>query len=171
MRRVRLSNKEVRELKELYSFMAPYLEEADVVEVMQISESTSMYLIDGEPLFVKISTSEGEYVAPSLFLIHKSPRGKSLGPFPRAVVDPGAVKAIINGADVMRPGIRGFEGDFKKGDVVLVADEKGRVIAVTAALYSRGEIEQMQKGKVLLNLHYLGDKLWKASLDLASAKT
>jgi RNA-binding protein, containing PUA domain len=87
------------------------------------------------------------------------------------VVDAGAVKPIINGADVMRPGIKELLGDFGKDDVVFVTDEKGRVIAVAVALYSRQEMEQMQKGKVLINLHHLGDKIWQTSLELVKEKT
>ncbi|MEM4510206.1 MAG: RNA-binding protein [Pyrobaculum sp.] len=171
MRRARLSNREVRELREIYNYMSPFLDNAETVEVMKISDNIDIYIIDGEPLFSKFITNEGEYVVPTLYLIHKSQRGGQLKPFPKVYVDQGAVKPIINGADVMRPGIKKFEGDFNKGDIVFVADEKGRVIAVASALYTRGEVEQMQKGKVLINLHYLGDRLWKASLDLVKTKS
>ena len=171
MRRVRLSNREVRELRETVKLMAPVLEGADVVEIVQVSEKEYLYLIDNEPLFLKTAHKDvGEYIVPTLFLIHKSAKGKSLPQYPKVVVDAGAVKPIINGADVMRPGIKEFLGDFNKGDVVFVADEKGRVIAITAALYSKQEILQMQKGKVLINLHHLGDKIWQISLELAKEK-
>jgi len=171
VKRLRLSNKEVKELREKFDFMKPILNDADVVEVLQLTEKEFIYLVDGEPLFLKVVTNEGEYVIPTLFLIHKSPRGSLLPSFPKAVVDAGAVKRIINGADVMRPGIKKLEGDFNKGSIVFVADEKGRTIAIAASLYSKGEIEQMEKGKVLLNLHYLGDRAWRASLDLSKKPT
>ena len=74
----------------------------------------------------------------------------------------GAVKHILNGADIMAPGIVRIIGDFKKGDLVLVVDEKyGKPLAVCEALYSSEEISKMSKGKVLKNLHYVGDKVWK----------
>ena len=171
VRRVRLSNREVRELRETIKFMEPVLEGADVVEIAQVSEKEHLYLIDNEPLFLKTAHKDvGEYIVPTLFLIHKSPKGRLLPQFPKAVVDVGAVKHIVNGADVMRPGIKEFTGDFNKGDVVFVADEKGRVIAIAAALYSKQEILQMQKGKVLINLHHLGDKIWQMSLELVKEK-
>lgn len=171
MKRVRLSNKEVKTLKETYSQLAPVLEGADVVEVVQISENSALYLVDGEPLLLKATTGElGVFIVPTLYLIHKSQRGRLLPNYPRAVVDPGAVARIVNGADVMRPGIQQFIGDFNKGDVVLVADGKGRVIAISVALYPRAEMEQMQKGKVLLNVHHLGDKIWDLSLKLVKEK-
>jgi PUA-domain protein len=171
VKRIRLSNREIRELREANRFMAPVLEGADVVEIAPLSEREHLYLVDGEALFLKIHKDVGEYLVPTLFLIHKSAKGKSLPPYPKVVVDAGAVKPIINGADVMRPGIKEFTGDFNKGDVVFVADEKGRVIAIATALYSKQEILQMQKGKVLINLHYLGDKIWQISLELVKEKT
>jgi len=171
VRRIRLSNREVRELREANKFMAPVLEGADVVEVAQLSEREHLYLVDREALFLKIAHKDvGEYIVPTLFLIHKSAKGKSLPQYPKVVVDAGAVKHIINGADVMRPGIKEFVGDFGRGDVVFIADEKGRVIAVAVALYSKQEMAQMQKGKVLINLHHLGDKIWQASLELVKEK-
>jgi RNA-binding protein, containing PUA domain len=147
VKRIRLSNREIRELREANRLMAPVLEGADVVEIVPLSEREHLYLVDGEALFLKIIHNVGEYLVPTLFLIHKSAKGKSLPPYPKVVVDAGAVKPIINGADVMRPGIKEFLGDFGKDDVVFVTDEKGRVIAVAVALYSRQEVEQMQKAR------------------------
>ncbi|ABU81206.1 RNA-binding protein, containing PUA domain [Ignicoccus hospitalis KIN4/I] len=81
---------------------------------------------------------------------------------PSVVVDKGAVPYVTRGADVMRPGIISFEGDFKKGDVVLVRSENLKFpIAVGLALYDKEEAEKMERGKVIKNLHYLGDDLFK----------
>ncbi|UXD21486.1 RNA-binding protein [Ignicoccus pacificus DSM 13166] len=81
---------------------------------------------------------------------------------PGVVVDEGAVKFITNGADVMRPGIVDFKGDFKKGDIVLVYTVKLPFpIAVGEALYDLQEMSQMKRGKVIKNIHHLGDELFK----------
>ncbi len=81
---------------------------------------------------------------------------------PAVVVDQGAVPYITKGADVMRPGIVKFEGDFKKGDIVLVKAVTLKFpIAVGIALYDRDEMEKMERGKVVKNLHHLGDDLFK----------
>ncbi|ABL88806.1 RNA-binding protein, containing PUA domain [Pyrobaculum islandicum DSM 4184] len=172
MKRTRLSNREIKELRETYNFMTSILEEADVVEVAHVSEKQHIYLVDGEPLFLKVSEGElGVFVVPTLYLIHKSSKNRLLPQYPKAVVDQGAVVRIIKGADIMRPGIKSFVGDFNKGDIVFVTDEKNRVIAISVALYSKSEIEQMQKGKVLINLHHLGDKIWEISLKLVKEKS
>ena len=50
---------------------------------------------------------------------------------PSITVDSGAVKFVVNGANIMRPGITKIEGDFASGDIVVVKEEKyGKAIAV-----------------------------------------
>ena len=81
---------------------------------------------------------------------------------PAVVVDEGAVPYVTKGADVMRPGIVEFVGDFKKDDVVLVRAVTLKFpIAVGLALYDKEEMEKMKRGKVVKNLHHLGDDLFK----------
>lgn len=79
----------------------------------------------------------------------------------KVVVDMGAVPHICNGADVMVPGIVKLEGKFCKEDLVAVLDERNRkVIAVGVALMDSDEIAEARRGKVIRNVHYIGDKLW-----------
>jgi PUA domain protein len=94
--------------------------------------------------------------------------------FPKVVVDMGAIKFLTNGANVMRPGIRSFLAPFLKGDVVVVVDEKhGKALAVGMAMVDSSDGEKMEKGPVIKNVHYIGDKFWNAVKELsaeASAK-
>ncbi|MCK4223321.1 RNA-binding protein, partial [Candidatus Bathyarchaeota archaeon] len=86
-----------------------------------------------------------------------------LSQMPKAVVNSGAVPHICNGADVMAPGIVQFEGVFSKGNMVVVIDENHRKpIAIVVALYDIKTAETLKRGKILKNIHYVGDKLWKA---------
>src|SRR5712691_220375 len=56
---------------------------------------------------------------------------ETLGLFPSARVDEGAIKFVLNGADVMRPGIRTFDEWGEAGRLVVVREEKkGRGISV-----------------------------------------
>ena len=85
---------------------------------------------------------------------------ETLGLFPSARVDEGAIKFVLNGADVMRPGIRSFD-DFGAGRLVVVREEKkGRGISVGRSLLSSSEMARVQKGPSLKNLHYVGDRFW-----------
>jgi len=121
-------------------------------EVVKISKNEVVYLLDGRPLAVEVS---GKLI-PSIRALMDG-----IAELPRVVVDSGAVKHVVNGADVMAPGIVRVEGDFAKGDLVVVVDEKhGKPLSVGVALVDRSELASMSRGKVVENLHYIGDKLW-----------
>lgn len=76
-------------------------------------------------------------------------------------VDMGAVKFVAAGADIMRPGIVNIELETVNGDFVVIEDVKNhKPLAVAQAMYDADEMKLMEKGKVLKNLHYVGDKIW-----------
>jgi PUA domain protein len=82
---------------------------------------------------------------------------------PSVVVDMGAIPYVCNGADVMAPGIKEMDS-FEEGDIVVVRDITHRkALAIGRALKGSAEIEASKKGRVVQNLHYVGDKLWKLS--------
>ena len=86
----------------------------------------------------------------------------AIAALPAVVVDPGAIKFVCNGADVMRPGIVRIDGDFAKGARVAVKESThGKAIAVGEALLASNEMREAAKGAVVKNLHYVGDKLWE----------
>jgi malignant T-cell-amplified sequence len=85
----------------------------------------------------------------------------TLALFPGAVVDEGAIKFLLNGADVMRPGIRKFDDWGGAGKIVVVREEKkGRAIALGPAAVASSEAKSMTKGSCIRNLHHVGDKYW-----------
>jgi len=85
----------------------------------------------------------------------------TLGLFPSAVVDEGAIKFLLNGADVMRPGIRKLDDWGGSGRMVIVKEEKkGRAIAVGTSMVSSAEAQGMSKGGCIRNLHHVGDRFW-----------
>lgn len=82
---------------------------------------------------------------------------------PSVTVDVGAIKFVTNGANIMRPGIVSFEGEFQKNEFVVVKEAgHQKSIAIGRAPDSRTAVESMQKGLALVNLHYVGDKFWEA---------
>ena len=86
----------------------------------------------------------------------------ALGLFPGATVDEGAIGFVLNGADVMRPGVRKFDDWGKQGRPVVVREEKrGRAIAVGSAMVSSEEAKAMVKGGCFKNLHHVGDRYWE----------
>ena len=120
------------------------------IEVFE-ADFGQIFLVNGKPLFFKVEDS----VLPTLFFTEISARA------PKVVVDMGAVPYVCNGADVMAPGIVRFEGEFGKGDLVLVVDEKyGKPLALGEILYDSGNAGDVKQGVVVRNLHFVGDKIW-----------
>jgi predicted RNA-binding protein (TIGR00451 family) len=76
----------------------------------------------------------------------------------------GAIKFVTNGADVMRPGITEIDPEIKKDEIICVIDEKhSKPLAICKTLFDSKEIQEKKEGKVLKNLHWIGDNKWKNS--------
>lgn len=112
-----------------------------------------LIIINNKPLFFK----SGETVLPTLFL-------DEIQQMPKIVVDMGAVPYICKGADVMAPGIRRIEGEFEKGNLVVIVDENhGKAIAIGESLYNSQTTQTTKKGAVIKTLHFVSDKVWNAA--------
>ncbi|ABX12591.1 PUA domain-containing protein [Nitrosopumilus maritimus] len=86
---------------------------------------------------------------------------ETLEKFPSVTVDMGAVKFMCKGANLMRPGIRSFT-EFEKDKLVCIVEEsQHKFLAVGKSVVSSEEVEKMDKGEVLKNLHYISDKFWE----------
>jgi PUA domain protein len=87
---------------------------------------------------------------------------------PKVVVDMGAVPYVCNGADIMAPGIVRVEGEFGKGDLVLIVDEKhGKPLAIGESLHNAESARNTKQGAVVKNLHFVSDKIWNFVKTLA----
>ena len=87
--------------------------------------------------------------------------------FPYVMVDMGAVKFMCKGANVMRPGIK-KNSEFQKDSVVCIIEESHhKFLAVGKTLVSSEEMENMKKGEVVKNLHYISDKFWEIGKTLS----
>ena len=81
--------------------------------------------------------------------------------FPSVEVDMGAVKFMCKGANLMRPGIKKFT-EFEKEKLVCIVEETHhKFLAVGKAMVSSSELEKMEKGEVIQNIHYISDKFWE----------
>jgi PUA domain protein len=153
MKRQRLSGKEVKALNERISGqygLAEFFNKQDNIELVE----GKYVMANGEIMFFL----RHDLLIPSLKLVLKRNFLKVV------VIDMPAVKYIADGADVMRPGIKEVER-FAKDDIVAVVDEKNRKpLAVGKALFSSEEIKAMERGKVILNLHHVGDDIWLGTL-------
>ena len=115
------------------------------------SEVGLIYLIGGRPLLFKAD----DKVLPTLHFTEFAAAA------PKIVVDMGAVPYVCKGATVMAPGIVRIEGEFGKGDLVLVVDMKhGKALAMGESLMDAQTARQTKKGAVVKTLHYVSDKIW-----------
>jgi PUA-domain protein len=87
---------------------------------------------------------------------------------PKVIVDMGAVPHIANGADVMAPGIYDLDKKLVEGKLVVIIDQKNLVpLAVGRMLLSVETILEINKGRAIDTLHYVGDPLWKLAKELS----
>ncbi len=147
----RLSNKEIRALnKDIESFGVSF-KKGD--ELFMADAKVKVILYNKSAVFFY----NKDRIFPTLKAVLSSEELRRI--LPTVTVDKGAVKFILNGADVMRPGILEVS-DFDKDSPVIVEDEKHRPISVALSLYSSKDILSMSKGPVLKNLHQFNDSIW-----------
>ena len=120
------------------------------LKVHQISNEAQIITGQG----IKILKINKEYIP---FLSETS----TLEKFPYVMVDMGAVKFMCKGANVMRPGIKNHS-DFEKDNIVCIIEEsQHKFLAVGKSLVSSQELDNMEKGEVVKNMHYISDKFWE----------
>ena len=120
------------------------------IEVNEI-ETAEIFFLNGKPLLARLD----DELFPTLAF------DEALPFISRIVVDMGAVPYVCKGADVMAPGVVNIKGDFKENDLLLIVDERhGKPLAMGVALFNSQAMKNMDHGKIVKNIHYVGDKLW-----------
>ncbi len=90
----------------------------------------------------------------------------TLEKFPYVTVDMGAIKFVCKGANVMRPGITKFS-DFENGQIVCVIEEsQNKFLAVGKAKMSSMQLDEIDKGEVIKNMHYISDIFWESKKEI-----
>jgi PUA domain protein len=118
--------------------------------VVELASGREILLVNGKPLFLKLRDG----IFPTLASLEQM-RLK------RVVVDMGAVPHVAKGADVMAPGVVSVGRDIRVNEAVVVANERhGKPLAIGLALVP-GEEMKRPKGKVVKNLHHVGDEVWR----------
>jgi len=124
----------------------------NLVEEAETEDGTKVYVLDGEILLFSF---EGN--------LYPTLRCKCVDSLPAVIVDMGAIPFVCKGADVMAPGITEIKTSFEEGALVVVRDVKhGKALAIGKALKPSVAILAEKKGKVIYNLHYVGDKIWES---------
>jgi len=80
---------------------------------------------------------------------------------PTITVDMGAVKFVVNGADIMRPGITKVDDSVSANGIVAIVDERhGKPLAVGVSMLSASDLRAAVNGKVVKSIHHINDDLW-----------
>ncbi|MDP9197289.1 MAG: RNA-binding protein [Thermoproteota archaeon] len=89
-----------------------------------------------------------------------------LSHFPNVIVDMGAVGFVCNGANIMRPGITHFD-DFGQSEIVVVKDQvHNKSLAIGLSRVNDETMQNLEKGPVISNLHYVGDIFWNLKKEM-----
>ncbi|MHC1570683.1 MAG: RNA-binding protein [Methermicoccaceae archaeon] len=146
--------------RRMLSELEPYLPEVSLedakIELVELDGSMfDVLAVDGEPLLL---VRDGR-VVPSLRGALKYGVGRG-----EVVVDSGAVRHVVNGADIMAPGVVSADPSIESGDTVFVKEQAhGRFLCLGEALVAGSQMVG-KRGKVIKSLHHVGDDLWKLEL-------
>jgi PUA domain protein len=142
----------LKEFIERFPSAEPIFKSVRSFEELLVEESV-VFFADEKPVILR--TPSG--LIPSLKF------DELINTFPKIVVDMGAVAHVVNGAHLMRPGIKQIKGDFAKEDLVVIVDEKfSKAIAIGLTEMDSETMKSLNKGRVVTNLHYVGDEFWKS---------
>lgn len=148
MKRLQLRSKDINAELTKYAFEISKKEQGELLE----KDNLKFLIINKEPAFFW----HGQQWIPTLKLLQKIELLKKI------TIDMGAIKFIVNGADVMRPGIVEIEAGIQKDDFVAIIDQNNKKpLAVGIALFDTQQMRALPKGKVIKTIHYVGDEVWK----------
>ncbi|KZF26065.1 PUA domain-containing protein [Xylona heveae TC161] len=156
-----------------YPLLAPYIDEIipkkSQLDVMKLPDFATLYSLESHPLFVEIEKKGADDIfLPHLKLVHAFPHC-----FKRVQIDRGAIRFVLSGAALMAPGLTSpggrlppAEEALKPGEVVAVgAEGKDEICLIGILKMGTEEMKEKKKGVVMDEGHYLGDGLWKLSVE------
>lgn len=146
-----------KKLSEQFGFISQEDETKKGIMLINCKNSISLFEIGNKIMF--FSGSNGT-LFPTLKALHSYPKM-----LPQIVVDDGAIKSIINGANVMCPGVSKEESSICKiNDIVcIVGSKKKHAIAIGKLIVSLEETGSDKTGVAVEVIHWMGDDLWKES--------
>lgn len=148
--RKQLSKSEIKELNPHIERYGLVFSKKDKIEIL----NNEIILVNSIPTFF---IKNDKYV-PTLKAVLNGAKLKQI------IIDMGAVKFIAGGADVMRPGITGIDENIEKGDLVVIVDANNKKpLSIGESLFSSDELKNITSGKVIKNLHFVGDEIWKTA--------
>lgn len=137
-------------------WLSQILPRREPVRLLRCHEHVEILAAGGELLFFR--QRDGPFY-PTLRLLHKFPCL-----LPQQQVDKGAIKFVLSGAHVMCPGLTSPGARLVPAEadtvVALMAEGKRHALCVGVMKMSAEDIERVNKGVGIENVHYLNDGLW-----------
>ncbi len=159
-KRYLLSSSEARNLlSKAYSMGFISKPKYSKVEILEFANGKKILLLDTLPLLIL----EDELLLPTLF-------NAKIKDLPFLKVDDGAIPHILNGADVMAPGVIEYTIGIKEDMIVAVKDIKDNFLAIGKVLDNLLDKLKNRRGKVVLNLHYKYDRYYKIALGIIKSR-
>ena len=129
-------------------------------ELLELAGGKAIVLARGRGLFIK----GPDGLVPTLHAVESVQ-------IRRVVIDMGAVPHVANGADIMGPGVVSADAEIRAGEAVAVVDERhGKPLAIGLALVPGTEMKA-PKGKVIKNVHHVGDEVWRTLQEKVKYRT
>lgn len=117
-----------------------------------LDDGSRILLLDGEIIFFE---HEGRMFPALRALLD------GLIDVPKITVDMGAVRFVVNGADIMRPGITEIDDRVKENGIVVIVDENhNKPLAVGVSKMAADGLRAASGGKVIKSIHHINDDLW-----------
>ncbi len=144
------------EAKKVIAAIEPFLDDSSRLRKASLEraitdDGVDLIFVNGRPL---IMIEEEKPFFTVLGAIELMPKKRLV------VVDAGAVRFVINGADIMNPGIVEADPEIAAGDLVIIVEERHKKpLAIGRALIPG--MEMKGEGKAVKSLHHVGDQIWK----------
>ena len=137
-----------------------------ITEPSNFAEDISLIKVNNKPVFFSYKNKISPTLKAILELMNKHGQRNvewlKTTKLKTITVDKGAVKFVVNGADIMRPGITSIDYGFDKDSFVIIIDqEHKKPLAIGIALLNSEDMNSSAQGKVIKNIHYVGDEIWK----------
>lgn len=142
--------------RKIISKIEPFLEDPSrlrqaSLEMAISDDGVDLIFIEGRPLLMIV---EEQPFFTVLGAIELMPNKRLV------VVDSGAVRFVVNGADIMKPGIVSADPEIAVGDLVVIVEERhNKPLAIGRALVAGTDMKG--EGKAVKSLHHVGDVIWK----------
>ncbi|KJH46110.1 hypothetical protein DICVIV_07842 [Dictyocaulus viviparus] len=154
-----IRNKLIESYPQIEPYLAEILPKKENFKLIKCRDHIEL-IADHNGVVQFLKTRNTDWV-PTLRLLHKYPFI-----LPHQQVDKGAIKFVLNGSSIMCPGLTSPGGKMTPGlaadtIVAIMAEGKQHALAIGQMKMSSEDIQSVNKGVGIDNLHYLTDGLWR----------